>query len=53
MILTNWGKTNGSPAAGGGDNSASFESMWLKIISQWVFLGLYWRVLHVAYQNNS
>eukprot|EP00286_Rhodomonas_abbreviata_P020930 CAMPEP_0181297978 /NCGR_PEP_ID=MMETSP1101-20121128/5537_1 /TAXON_ID=46948 /ORGANISM="Rhodomonas abbreviata, Strain Caron Lab Isolate" /LENGTH=229 /DNA_ID=CAMNT_0023402969 /DNA_START=623 /DNA_END=1309 /DNA_ORIENTATION=- len=37
MILTNWGKTNGSPAQGdgGGDDATSNESMWLKILSQW------------------
>jgi hypothetical protein len=29
------------------------ESMWLKIVSQWVFLILYLRVLQVAYNNNT
>eukprot|EP00600_Ochromonadales_sp_CCMP1393_P004491 CAMPEP_0174966880 /NCGR_PEP_ID=MMETSP0004_2-20121128/7277_1 /TAXON_ID=420556 /ORGANISM="Ochromonas sp., Strain CCMP1393" /LENGTH=444 /DNA_ID=CAMNT_0016215957 /DNA_START=40 /DNA_END=1374 /DNA_ORIENTATION=+ len=53
MILTNWGKTNGGPPEGPGENATSQESMWLKIISQWIFLGLYWRVLQVAYNNNQ
>lgn len=54
MILTNWGKTNGAPAEGtGSDAAAGNESMWLKIVSQWIFLILYLRVLQVAYTNNT
>ena len=54
MILTNWGKTNGAPQEGSGSNaSTGDESMWLKIVSQWVFLMLYIRVLQVAYNNNT
>ena len=34
---------------GGGSNTTSTESMWLIIVSQWVFLLLYLRVLQVAY----
>jgi hypothetical protein len=84
MILTNWGKTNGSPQVsfistshsqrplasttradynlctttilqeGSGSSAVTGdESMWLKIVSQWVFLILYLRVLQVAYNNNT
>lgn len=54
MILTNWGKTNGATAEGSGTSAAtSSESMWLKIVSQWIFLILYLRVLQVAYNNNT
>eukprot|EP00598_Pedospumella_elongata_P012772 CAMPEP_0185011740 /NCGR_PEP_ID=MMETSP1098-20130426/97943_1 /TAXON_ID=89044 /ORGANISM="Spumella elongata, Strain CCAP 955/1" /LENGTH=373 /DNA_ID=CAMNT_0027540781 /DNA_START=400 /DNA_END=1520 /DNA_ORIENTATION=+ len=54
MILTNWGKTNGATAEGSGSSAAtSSESMWLKIVSQWIFLILYLRVLQVAYNNNT
>ena len=56
MILTNWGIPNGSDM----NNSltcanckrADDVSMWLKIISQWVLLLLYFKVLHVAYTEN-
>ena len=52
MILTNWGKANGAPEGYGSDRVAN-ESMWLKILSQWVFLLLQCRALWVAYQENS
>ncbi len=39
---------------GSGTSAAtSSESMWLKIVSQWIFLILYLRVLQVAYNNNT
>jgi hypothetical protein len=54
MILTNWGKTNGAPTSGGnGSDAQALESMWLKIVAQWVFLVLYCRVLQVSYAGNS
>jgi hypothetical protein len=37
----------------GSDASAGNESMWLKIVSQWIFLVLYLRVLQVSYNNNA
>lgn len=52
MILTNWGKTNGEPE-GYGSERVGAESMWLKILSQWVFFALQCRALWVAYQENS
>lgn len=52
MILTSWGKTNGEPE-GYGSNRVGNESMWLKILSQWVFIALQCRALWVAYQENS
>jgi hypothetical protein len=51
MILTSWGSTNGAPASNGSGRSGN-ESMWLIIVSQWIFLLLYIRVLQVSYQNN-
>lgn len=54
MIFTSWGSSNGSPE--NNDNSSltsGRESMWLKIVSQWVFLILYCRVLQVSYQDNQ
>lgn len=52
MILTNWGKTNGEPVSGGNTNEM-YESQWLKIISQWLFLLFYMKVLHAAYITDS
>lgn len=52
MILTNWGKTSGAKLAEGSDVVGN-ESMWLKIISQWIFIATYCRALHVFYNNNS
>eukprot|EP01033_Poteriospumella_lacustris_P017782 gene17782-12737_t len=52
MILTSWGQTNGAPAAEGSGRQQR-ESMWLIIVSQWVFLLLYIRVLQVSYNNNA
>jgi len=43
-----------STQAGSGSSAAtSNESMWLKIVSQWIFLILYLRVLQVSYNNNT
>lgn len=54
MVLTNWGRSNGAPEdtfMGSGLNTGT-ESLWLKIVSQWGFLILYFKVLHVAYVDN-
>lgn len=51
MILTDWGKSNGAPDGYGSDRVGA-ESMWLKILSQWVFIVLQCRALWVAYQDN-
>lgn len=40
------------PQTGAGSDAQSLESLWLKIVAQWVFLLLYLRVLQVAYNNN-
>jgi len=45
MVLTSWGSTDGSPEISSKNN----ESLWLKIVSQWVFLLLYFKTLHAAY----
>jgi hypothetical protein len=29
------------------------ESMWLKIVSQWMFVAIYCRALYVAYTQNA
>jgi hypothetical protein len=52
MILTNWGKPNGAPE-GYGSERVGDESMWLKILSQWVFIMLQCRALWVAFQDNE
>lgn len=52
MMLTNWGKTNGN-VPGAGSATVSDESLWFKVISQWAFIGMYLRVLQVAYQDNQ
>jgi hypothetical protein len=51
MILTNWGTSDGASVSEA-SHSISNESMWLKIVSQWVFLILYCRILQVAYENS-
>ncbi len=53
MILTSWGSTDGSPASASAAVRSSDESMWLKITSQWIFFGLYLKVLQVAYSEHS
>jgi hypothetical protein len=54
MILTSWGPTNGAPEnTNDSTKSQGYESMWLKIVSQWIFLILYLRVLQIAYQDNQ
>jgi Serine incorporator (Serinc) len=47
MVATNWSTSEGF------EYKRSAESMWLKIVSQWVFLLLYCKILHVAYLTNS
>lgn len=49
MILTGWGKTNGSPPGGDGDNATSIESQYLIIVAQWFFIIFYFKILHAAY----
>lgn len=42
MAITNWGNVNGVPdGVGGGDATVGRESMWLKIVSQWITMILY------------
>lgn len=54
MVLTNWGKTDGSPEGVDEDEQyAGSSSMWLKIISQWVFLAIYFKALHASYLNEQ
>eukprot|EP01039_Chlorochromonas_danica_P000760 gene760-825_t len=52
MILTNWGRSDGAPPSAGKDTTSEL-SMWLKITSQWIFLLLYCKVLHVQYTNEE
>lgn len=52
MMLTNWGKVNGN-VPGAGSSTVSNESLWFKVISQWVFIGMYLRILQLAYQENQ
>lgn len=52
MILTGWGTSDGRPEATGSQVIA-IESMWIKITSQWVFLLMQLKALHVAYTDNA
>ena len=53
-ILTSWGKSDGSPeSVGNVETYAGATSMWLKIISQWVFVLIYGKALHAAYVTNN
>ena len=49
MVLTSWGKTDGAPEAAGD----SYSSMWIKIISLWVFYLMYYKALHLAYLKQT
>ena len=52
MILTGWGRSNGVPdALIYGSSVTANESMWFKIISQWLFLLMQLKALHVAYTD--
>lgn len=53
MLFTNWGRANGLPEGQGSSHVEADMSMWLKILSQWIFLILQCRVLFVAYQDND
>jgi len=53
MLFTNWGRANGLPEGQGSSNVEADMSMWLKILSQWVFLAMECRVLWVAYQDDD
>lgn len=54
MILTSWGSSTGSPESETASSAViGNESMWFKIVSQWLFLIFYCRVLQVAYQDHA
>ena len=53
MLFTNWGRANGLPEGQGSSHEEADMSMWLKILSQWVFLAMQCRVLWVAYQDDG
>jgi hypothetical protein len=53
MLFTNWGRANGLPEGQGSSHVEADMSMWLKILSQWVFLAMQCRVLWVAYQDEG
>ncbi len=50
MVLTSWGRTNGSPESVGDYSAAGAESMWLKLTSLWLFFLMYYKALHLSYQ---
>jgi len=52
MGLTNWQHPNGEPMGLGSERVAQ-ESMWMKIVSQWLMLILYSRILYVAYLDKA
>ena len=51
MVLTSFGAADGSPLAK--NVEASNESLWLKTVAQWIFIGLYIKTLHAAYISNN
>lgn len=53
MLFTNWGRSNGLPEGQGSSHVEADTSMWLKILSQWIFLAMQCRVLWVAYQDDG
>lgn len=54
MVLTSWDTTDSPITSTATTNTAvSTESMWLKIVSQWVFLLTYYRTMQLAYYENS
>ncbi|CAM9939332.1 unnamed protein product [Ascophyllum nodosum] len=52
MALTSWTRTDGSPESQGGV-ATPLESVWLKIISQWLCLLLQVRVLWVTFSDGD
>lgn len=52
MVLTSWSQGDGSPVGLGNDN-VDLESMWLKIISQWLFMAMFGRTLYVNVRENA
>jgi len=53
MVLTSWGRTDGSPESVGDYSAAGAESMWLKLVSLWVFFLMYYKALHLAHQHEG
>jgi hypothetical protein len=54
MILTSWASSNGTPIDSSKLSSRVGQiSMWLKIVSQWIFIIFVARTFQVAYQENS
>ena len=52
MILSGWGHSNGVPdALIYGTSVTANESMWFKILSQWLFILMQFKALHVAYTD--
>lgn len=51
MLFTSWGRANGLPEGLGSSEEEADISLWLKILSQWVFLAMQCRVLYVAYRD--
>jgi hypothetical protein len=51
MVLTQWGSPSGDDVSSPTAKRIAQESLWLKIISQWIFLVLYLRALYVAYMD--
>lgn len=49
MILTNWGASDGSID----ENNIGKQSMWFKIISQWIFMAMFLKSLHASYIDNK
>jgi hypothetical protein len=53
MVLTSWGRTTGEPESFGLSGASGNESMWLKLVSLWLFYLMYYKALHLAYLKQS
>lgn len=53
MVLSSWGRVDGAPEDAANQSFAGAESMWLKIISLWIFYLMYFKALHLAFVKRS
>ena len=53
MVMSSWGRTNGAPEGIMGTGASGHESMWLKLVSLWIFYLMYYKALHLAYLKQS
>lgn len=52
MVVTSWGKTDGTPDGVGGDTEP-YESVWIKITAQWASFGFFFLACRKQYNDNA